>query len=765
MKTETLAPPVVSPVTETLGITGMSCAACANRIEKKLRKVPGVVEAAVNLATEEATVTFHPDQTTSDELAAAVEDAGYGAILPAPSPAESEPDEAAPDPGEIERLALRRDTVAAALATLPLFVLEMLPMLLPGFGMWLMERFPMSVVHYLAFALASVVQFGPGRRFYRKGWSAARDLSPDMNSLVMLGTSAAYGFSVVSTFFPDVLPAGTAHVYYEASATIITLVLLGKFFEATAKGRTNSAIARLVALQPKTARVVRAGVETDLPIERVRKGDAVVVRPGERIPVDGLVLDGESYVDESMMTGEPIPVHKTTGATVIGGTVNGSGAFRMTATNVGTDSVLAQIIRTVRGAQAGKPAIQALADKVVGVFVPIVLALAAITFAAWLVLGPQPALGLALVNAVAVLIVACPCAMGLATPTSVLVGTGKAAEMGLLFRKGEALQTLQEATTVVFDKTGTLTNGKPEVTDFQVESGWTEPLILRLAAAIENRSEHPIGRAVVEAARKAGISLPDARDVRAVPGRGISGTVEGKQVHVGTARFLSELGLDTGHLTPAVSALADAGKTPLLVAIDGRIAALLAVADQVKPTAAEALAALRERGLDVVMLTGDNRRTAAAIAARLGIDRVDAEVLPGDKAKIIADLQARGERVAFVGDGINDAPALAQANVGIALGTGTDIAIEAGDVVLMSGDVRGVAHALALSRATLRNIRQNLFWAFFYNALLIPVAGGVLFPAFGILMSPILAAAAMGVSSVFVVTNALRLKSFSVGSH
>ncbi len=745
--------------TEVIGVTGMTCAACANRIERVLRKVDGVTEASVNLATEQAVVRFHPETLETEGLYAAIRKAGYDVVIPS-----VETDADAPDPATLEHRALGFHALTAGLLALPLFFLEMIPMLVPAVHHWLMARVEMNTLRWISFGLATAAQFGPGWRFYKKGWAAARDLAPDMNTLVMLGTTAAYGYSAFATFAPHWLPHGATHVYYEASATVIALVLLGKYFEARAKGRTGSAIRRLIELQPRTARVIRDGREIDLPTAQVRRGDRVVVRPGERIPVDGAVTEGDSFVDEAMMTGEPLPVAKTVGDDVIGGTVNGNGSFIFRAESVGADTVLAGIVRMVRAAQGAKPPIQEMADRVVGLFVPVVLAIALVTFGIWWWLGPS--FGFALVNAVAVLIIACPCAMGLATPTSILVSTGKAAELGILFRKGSAVQTLSEIRTVVFDKTGTLTVGAPVLTDVQIHpdlKGITKTELLGFIAAAERRSEHPVAQAIVAGATARGAEVLEAFEVEAIPGFGVTATVAGRRVAVGADRLMEKLGLSVAPFAAIAERLAGEGKTPMYAALDNSLAALLAVADEVKPSAASAVARLRERGLTVAMVTGDNRRTAQAVAGRLGISQVVAEVRPEQKAEVVKEFRKSGA-TAFVGDGINDAPALAGADVGIAIGTGTDIAIEAADVVLMAGDPNGVANVLALSHATMRNIRQNLFWAFAYNAALIPVAAGVLHPKFGILLSPMVAGAAMGVSSVFVLTNALRLLRWKPGT-
>ena len=744
-----------APVRTTLSVEGMTCAACSSRVERALEGVEGVLEATVNLATDRATVQALPSVAHAT-LRRVIEDAGYG-VLEADSGRDAER-----EAREHERQALRRRLVTAAALTLPIVLLEMVPMAVPGGMAWLEGAFPASVRWIVLFALGTAVQVGPGARFYRTGWAAVRHGAPDMNTLVALGTTAAYGYSVVATFLPGVLPPDAVHVYYEAAAVVITLVLLGKYLEALAKGRTSEAIRRLVELRPSTARLVRDGLEVEVVLEAVSVGDAVRVRPGEAIPVDGAVLEGASWVDESMVTGEPVPVEKPPGAEVTGGTVNGNGSLLLQATRVGEDSTLAQIVRLVEEAQAGSPPIQALADRVVAVFVPAVLVLAAIVFGVWLVVGPSPALTYALVASVSVLIIACPCAMGLATPVSVMVGTGKAAEIGVLFRRGEAIQTLAEVGTVALDKTGTLTEGRPTLTDLET---WAEPHrsvapgleaddVLRFVAAAEVQSEHPIARALVEAAP---YDVPAATDVEAVPGMGVRATVDGHRIEVGADRFMASLGLDVSGLEGAASRLAGEGKTPVYAAVDGTVAAVLAVADRIRETTPSAIAALRARGLEVVMVTGDNRRTAEAVARRLGIDRVVAEVLPADKAAAVQSLQTTGP-VAFVGDGINDAPALAQADVGVAIGTGTDVAIESADVVLMADDLGALVSARSLATATLRTIRQNLFWAFAYNLFLIPVAAGVLYPVLGVLLSPALGAAAMGLSSLFVLGNALRLK-------
>jgi Cu+-exporting ATPase len=613
---------------------------------------------------------------------------------------------------------------------------------------------------FLQFAMTTLVLFGPGLRFFQKGVPALLRGAPDMNSLVALGTSAAWGYSIVATFAGELLPEGTQNVYYEAAAVIVTLIILGRFLEARAKGRTSEAIERLMGLQAKTARVLRSGEAIEVSLAEVKPDDIVQVRPGERVPVDGQVTEGSSYVDESMITGEPVPVQKAAGAEVVGGTINKTGAFSFRATKVGAGTVLAQIIRMVEQAQGSKLPIQALVDRVTSVFVPIVMGVAALTFAIWLFIGPEPALTFALVNAVAVLIIACPCALGLATPTSIMVGTGRAAEMGVLFRRGEALQTLRGAKVIALDKTGTLTKGRPELAAFIPAPGFTQEEVLSLVAAVETRSEHPIAEAIMDAARKRGLTLAAVEAFDAVPGFGVAARVQDRKVEVGADRYMAKLGYDVLDLVPAAKRLAIEGKSPLYAAVDGKLAAVIAVADPVKPTTPEAIRALHALGLKVAMITGDNAGAAQAIARQLGIDEVVAEVPPDGKVEALRGLRERLGSVAFVGDGINDAPALAEADVGLAIGTGTDVAIEAADVVLMSGDLRGVTNAIALSQATIRNIKQNLFWAFAYNTVLIPLAAGALYPAYGMLLSPVFAAGAMALSSVFVLGNALRLKTF-----
>ncbi|CAI1623386.1 heavy metal translocating P-type ATPase [Serratia proteamaculans] len=744
--------------TTELAIEEMTCASCVGRVEKALAQVPGVLEANVNLATERARVRHLAGVVAITDLETAVEKAGYKTRRLSATTASA--DDQDTERREHEARGLRRSLLIAATLTLPVFILEMGSHLVPAMHHWVMQVLGQQTSWYLQFVLATLVLFGPGLRFFRKGIPALLRGAPDMNSLVSVGTAAAYGYSVVATFVPEVLPQGTANVYFEAAAVIVSLILLGRTLEARAKGRTSQAIKRLVGLQAKTARVERNGETLEIPLDQVTTGDIVLVRPGEKVPVDGEVVEGTSYVDESMITGEPVPVQKSAGADVVGGTINKTGAFSFRVTKIGANTVLAQIIRLVEEAQGSKLPIQALVDKVTLWFVPAVMAAAALTFLVWLIFGPDPALTFALVNAVAVLIIACPCAMGLATPTSIMVGTGRAAELGVLFRKGEALQALRDVSVIALDKTGTLTKGRPELTDLVPAEGFEHDEVLALVAAVETRSEHPIAEAIVAAARQRNMSLAAIESFDATPGFGVTASVAGRTVAVGADRFMTQLGLDVSHFQQTARRLGEQGKSPLYAAIDGRLAAVIAVADPIKDSTPEAIKALHALGLKVAMITGDNAATAAAIAKQLGIDEVAAEVLPDGKVAALKKFRLNGARVAFVGDGINDAPALAEADVGLAIGTGTDVAIEAADVVLMSGDLRGVPNAIALSQATIRNIKQNLFWAFAYNAVLIPVAAGALYPLNGTLLSPIFAAAAMALSSVFVLGNALRLKRF-----
>jgi Cu+-exporting ATPase len=661
---------------------------------------------------------------------------------------------------------LKRDLLIGGALTLPLFILEMTGHIYEPFHHWLMGVIETQTLYYIYFALATVVIFGPGWRFLKAGIPALLHGAPEMNSLVSLGVLAAYAYSVFVTFAPDLLPYEAQFVYYEAATVIVVLILTGRLLEARASGKTGDAIRKLASLQAKTARVEREGQEIEISPEDVVLGDVIIIRPGERIAVDGEVVEGASFVDESMISGEPVPVEKTVGATVIGGTINKTGGFKFKATKVGGDTMLAQIIRMVEEAQGSKLPIQLLVDRVTALFVPVIIAIAIITFFLWLTFGPSPAYTYALVNAVAVLIIACPCAMGLATPTSIMVGTGRAAELGVLFRKGDALQALRSAEIVVVDKTGTVTKGSPELTDLVVAEGFGEAEVLRLVAAVEARSEHPIAEAIVKAAKDRDLGAVEAaQNFESVTGYGIAATVSGRKVEVGADRFMKKLGLSVDVFTEVANRLGDEGKSPLYAAVDGQLAAIIAVADPLKSTSVTAIKALQDMGVAVVMVTGDNERTAKAIARQVGITRVVAEVLPEGKVKAIHDLRQGGKTLAFVGDGINDAPALAEADIGLAIGTGTDVAIESADVVLVGGDLTGVVNAIEMSRATIRNIKENLFWAFGYNVALVPVAAGVLYPSFGILLSPMLGAGAMALSSVFVVANALRLKTVRVSHH
>jgi P-type Cu+ transporter len=724
-----------------LPVTGMSCASCVGRVENALQKVPGVLDVNVNLAAERATVEYLAGTAEMRDFELAIEDAGYGVVR--------EEEGSAEGASEREYRRLRGQFFLAAALTV-LVLIGSLPMMM-GFMV------PARGLNFVLLALATPVQFWAGWRFYEGAWGALRHGQANMNTLVAVGTSAAYLYSAVATLAPGLFE-GRADVYFDTSSLIVTLILLGRLLEARTRGRTGEAIKKLAGLQAKTARVVRDGREIDVPVDEVEVGDEVVVRPGEKVPVDGVVVQGESAVDEAMISGEPMPVAKREGDEVIGATINKTGTFRFRATKIGRDTVLASIMRMVEEAQGSKAPIQRLADRISGVFVPVVMVLATLTFFVWLVFGPEPAFTLALLNFVAVLIIACPCAMGLATPTSIMVGTGRGAERGILVKGGEALEEAHRLTTVVLDKTGTLTKGEPHLTDVVVRNGFSEDGLLRLAASAERGSEHPLGEAIVAGARD--LNLAEPEDFDAPTGRGVRATVEGRNVLVGSRKLMEDYGIPEDGLSPELERLSGEGKTPVLVAVDGEPAGILAVADTVREESREAVEALKKMELEVAMITGDNERTALAVARALGIEHVLADVLPDEKSGRIKNLQAEGKVVAMVGDGINDAPALAQADVGIAIGTGTDVAMEAADLTLISGDVRGVGRAITLSRATMRNIRQNLFWAFAYNVVLIPVAAGVLYPFFGEagFLNPVFAAAAMALSSVTVVSNALRLR-------
>ncbi len=737
----------------TLPIQGMSCASCVNRVEKALKSVKGVVQANVNLATEKATVEYLLGEVTLRDLKKAIQDAGYRVL---------EVEEK--DIVEGERLAREKD-LARLKWKLIIGAFCLVPILLLMYGSQLFERsFGLSrgLNFFLQFLFATPVQFWAGWQFYVGFWKAARRRTSDMNTLIAVGTSAAYLYSVILTFAPHlVMVKGLmVDVYFDTSATIIVLILLGRFLETRARGKTSEAIKRLIRLQPKTARVLRDGKEADVLIEDVQPGDLVIVRPGERIPVDGIVREGYSLVDESVVTGESLPVEKKPGDTVIGATINRTGSFRFEATRVGKETVLSQIIRLVQEAQGSKPPIARLVDVIASYFVPVVIGIAIVTFVIWSLFGPHPALTYAFLNSIAVLIIACPCALGLATPTSIMVGTGKGAENGILIKGGEALETAHALNTIVLDKTGTLTRGEPSVTDIIEGERFSRREILLLAASAERGSEHPLGEAIVKKAKEEKLNLFDPKGFRAFAGQGIEASVDSKQILLGNLRFMEERKIALDGWLEKADRLSTEGKTAMFLAVDGQIVGVLGMADTLKQNSKEAVQALQQMGLEVVMLTGDNERAARAIAQQIGIRKVLAGVLPEKKAEEIKRLQGEGKRVGMVGDGINDAPALAQADVGIAIGTGTDVAMESSDITLIGGDLRGVVTAIALSRATIRNIRQNLFWAFAYNAILIPVAAGALYPFFGLLLNPIFAAGAMACSSVTVVTNALRLRKF-----
>ena len=737
----------------TLSVGSMSCASCVGRVEKALVVAPGVVDVAVNLAAETASVEYLSEVITPEEIAGISTAAGYPAEV-AQADAQASRSERKAD----EAKALARRVIFAAILSVPVFILEMGKHTIPGFEDLIERTIGIQTSWLIQFALATVVLFGPGWGFFAKGIPALLRRAPDMNSLVALGTGAAWTYSVVATFLPQVLPDGIRAVYFEAAAVIVVLILLGRLLEVRAKGKTGAAIQALLGLQAKTARVLRDGETTEVDINALRIGDHILVRPGERVPVDGDVTDGSSNVDESMITGEPLAVPKAAGNPITGGTVNGTGSLTIAATRVGADTTLAQIIRMVEEAQGAKLPIQGLVDRVTMWFVPAVLVLALVTVGVWLLVGPDPALTFALVAGVSVLIIACPCAMGLATPTSIMVGTGRAAEMGVFFRKGDALQHLDEVDIVALDKTGTVTQGQPSLTDLITADGFERAETLALIASVEAQSEHPVAEAIVQSAVDEGVSWPDATEFKSVTGYGVEALVEGRKVLVGADRFMAQQGIDTGPLEDREQALADKGRTALYAAVDGSLAAVIAVSDPVKSSSAEVIRALHDRGIKVAMITGDKQATADAIAREVGIDHVVAGVLPDGKVAALDELRRGNRKIAFVGDGINDAPALAHADVGIAIGTGTDVAIESADVVLMSGDLRGVVNAIEVSRTTMRNIRQNLIWAFGYNVALIPVAAGALYPAFGLLLSPVFAAGAMALSSVSVLTNALRLR-------
>ena len=736
----------------TLNVDGMSCGSCVGRIEKVLSGLPGVERVAVNLATETAVVDYVEGMVAPVDLIAATSVVGYTASVADPNAGLS----------RIERKAQEADNLLlnvliAFVLMLPVFVLEMGAHFIPAFQIAIEKTIGMQNSWTLQFFLASAVLFGPGRFFFIKGIPNLFRGQPDMNSLVALGTGAAWSFSIIATFLPSMLPNGVRAVYFEAAVVIVVLILFGRWLEARAKGRTGAAIQALLGLQVSTARVLNGDRSIEIDVAALKVGDRILVRPGERIPVDGEVITGTSNVDESMITGEPIPVAKMSGAVVTGGTVNGTGSLTFRTSRVGVDTTLAQIIRMVQEAQGAKLPIQGLVDWVTLWFVPTVIGLAILTVVVWLLIGPESAPTIALVAGVSVLIIACPCAMGLATPTSIMVSTGRAAEMGVLFRKGDALQELSNVEIIAFDKTGTVTEGKPVLTDLIVTKEFERSQVLALIGAVENQSEHPIAQAIVHSVESEGITVPTASDFRSVTGYGVSAVVQGHHVLIGADRYMVKESIEIETLIEREQDLARNGRTALYVAVNCKLAAVIGVADPVKSGSYAAIAALQERGLRVAMITGDKQETADSIAQEIGIEHVIAGVLPNGKLEALDGLKASGHKIAFVGDGINDAPALVHADVGIAIGTGTDVAIESADVVLISGDLRGVVNAVEVSRVTLSNIRQNLVWAFAYNIALIPVAAGILYPAFGLLLSPGLAAGAMALSSVSVLTNALRL--------
>lgn len=739
----------VGTVSLELPIQGMDCASCVQKIEKTLLQTRGVTKAVVNLATEKAKIEYLPSETNFEEIKGAVESTGYKVL-------EFEPSEGIEDP---ERLVREKEYKKIKTKFIVGLVLGLFVFL--GSSRHWFPWIPSFLGNfYVLWALATPVQFWIGWQFYKGAWGAFKHRNAEMNTLIAVGTSAAYLYSVTATLFPSFFETGgiKPEVYFDTSALIIVLILLGRLLEARAKGQTSEAIKKLMGLRPKTARVIREGKEMDIPVEEVLVGDTIIVRPGEKIPVDGIVKDGKSAVDESMITGESIPVKKKAGDEVIGATINKTGSFKFQTTKVGKDTALAQIIKLVQDAQGSKAPIQRLADVISGYFVPIVISIAIATFVIWFNFGPFPALTFALLTFVAVMIIACPCALGLATPTAVMVGTGKGAEKGILIKGGESLETAHKLDTIVFDKTGTLTKGEPEITDIVTINAYSEEEILKYAASAEKVSEHPLGEAIIKRAREKKIELHDPKNFNAIEGHGIEAEVDGKKVLLGNLKLMQKQQIVVRNLEEKAEELAGDGKTPIYVSLEGKAAGLIAVADTLKENSLQAVEKLKKLGLEVIMLTGDNKKTAEAIARNAGIDRVLAEVLPEDKVNEIKSLQSGGRRVAMVGDGINDAPALAQADVGIAIGSGTDVAMEASDITLIKGDLRGVVSAIELSKRTIKIIKQNLFWAFFYNAAGIPLAAGVLYPFFGILLNPIFASAAMAFSSVSVVSNSLRLR-------
>jgi Cu+-exporting ATPase len=743
----------------TLKLRGMSCASCASSIENAINSVPGVNECIVNFGVEQATVKYDPRKTNLEAIQKAVDAAGYSAYPLQEQNLMTGEDDAEKRHRLRESRDLMRKVVVGGIISIVLLI-GSLPMMtglhLPFIPAWLHNP-------WVQLILTTPVQFWCGYSFYINGWKALKRHAATMDTLIALGTSAAYFYSLFPTLFPSffINQGLTPDVYYETAAVVITLILLGRLFENRARGQTSEAIRKLIGLQAKTARLIRNGREVDVPIEEVQIGDVILVRPGEKIPVDGEVIEGASTIDEAMVTGESLPVKKQPGDEVIGATINKTGSFKFRATRVGSDTVLAQIVQLVQQAQGSKAPIQRLADQVTGWFVPAVIAIALLTFIIWFNFTGN--VTLALLTTVGVLIIACPCALGLATPTSIMVGTGKGAENGILIKGAESLELAHKIQTIVLDKTGTITQGKPTVTDFVTVNGTAngnEIRLVQLTASVERNSEHPLAEAVVRYAQSQEVALASVKEFEAITGSGVQGIVSGHLVQIGTQRWMSELGIDTQALQQDKERLEYLGKTAIWITVDGQIQGLMGISDAIKPTSIQAIRALQKLGLEVVMLTGDNYRTAETIAREVGIKRVLAEVRPDQKAATVQKLQSEGKIVAMVGDGINDAPALAQADVGMAIGTGTDVAIAASDITLISGDLRSIVSAIQLSRATIRNIRQNLFFAFIYNVAGIPIAAGILFPIFGWLLNPIIAGAAMAFSSVSVVTNALRLRKF-----
>lgn len=763
-----------------LSINGMTCAACVRRVETVLKKIPGVNDASVNLAARRAALDIDDQQLTAElkeKLVAAVQKAGFVGQVQEPDAApQSLQENSAREINE-----LKHEFWIAAILTLPVFVMEMGGHMIAAFHHWLMEVMSLGTQHLIQALLTTLVLIWPGRHFFTHGFKALFQGQPEMNSLVAVGAGSAWLYSMVVVFLPAIIPESARHVYFEAAAVIVTLILLGRLFEARARGKTGAAIEHLIGLQPKQARLIDpvTGSETDVAIESVKPGDILRVRPGEKIPVDGQIVEGHPFIDQSMITGEPVPAELTAGDIVTGGTINTTIGFTLRATHTGSDTVLARIIRMVQSAQNAKLPIQATVDKVTAIFVPVIMVIAVITFITWYALTRD--ISASLVSAVAVLIIACPCAMGLATPTSIMVGTGRAAQLGVLFRQGDALQQLKSTAIVAFDKTGTLTKGHPSLTNLEItgQHDWTASQVLQIVAAIQRQSEHPIARAIVDAADtahqalKSGQSIEphtfEAQGFEAIKGLGVKARVcvddQTLTVAVGSAALMRELGMKPEQFEQTVNAWADIGQTPIHVAIDQRLVAIMAVSDPIKPEAKHTIEQLQSRGIECAMITGDHKLTANAVARELGIHIVRANVRPEDKAAVVRSLQTgtgpddkQAKIVTFVGDGINDAPALATADVGMAIGTGTDVAIESASVVLMSGELNKVVTAIDLSRATIRNIHQNLFWAFAYNVALVPVAAGLLYPFNGTLLSPMLAAGAMAFSSLFVVSNALRLR-------